>query len=131
MKPLAIPDGKERVRPVKAVLTRWSVEGITIQEILDKSPGQLTIPEFFAYMHIRNVWDATAGSRIRQFATEAGRALMDGLEEGQVGPAFPVTLIDRLTELNDGSMQRTKEVRQEVTVLLPEGEPDGQPERQD
>lgn len=118
------PDGKSELRPAKAVLMRWASTGMTIEQILDRKNNELTLPEFVAFSLVRNVDRAPAGSRSAIAATEALRMVLDGLEAGQIGPVIPVTLIDRLTESSDGTVQRTKEVQQTVTMTLPSGTED-------
>ena len=118
-------DNKQEVRPIKAALLAWSVQGMTVQQILDKPVESMTIPEYAAYMHIRNIHDAAPGSRPRQFALEQLRMILDGLEPGQTGQIIPVTLIDRITE-SDGVVSRAREVemQQKVSLVLPQGEPE-------
>lgn len=120
-----LSDGKDKVRPVKAVLMRWALtEDLSVADILDKSTTTMSLPEYAAWMLVKNVEDATPGSRQRQQALEALRVIMDGLEEGQIGPQIPVTLIDSLIE-TDGVYSRKKEVQTQtkVSLVLPEAEP--------
>jgi len=118
------PDGKVELRPVKAVVMRWASTGLTVGQILDMDVRALTLPEYAAYKLVKNMYEAVDGTRPAQQAFEAFRMVVDGLEPGQVGPMIPVTYIDRLTESSDGTVQRTKEFQQTVTMTLPSGTED-------
>src|ERR1700730_9573890 len=116
---LQLPDGKERVRPVKAVLMRWALTGETVDKILEKEPRGLA--EDAAFKIVENIESAARGTANAMRAVVTLRLLMDGLEEGQVGPSIPVTLIDRVIQTNDGKPStRVQEVQ--ITGQLSAGQ---------
>lgn len=120
---LQIPDGKERVRPVKAVLMRWVVSGVTVDDILAERPN--SIQEFVAQQLVKNVKDAVSGTRVCQQATEALRMMIDGLEEGQEGIRVPVTIIDRVMQDAAGELTQSREISKTVQLTFEKEEENG------
>jgi hypothetical protein len=133
LKPLmALPEGKERVRPVKAVLLRWIATETTVDDIL--AERSLGLAEWTAVQFVKNVKEAKAGTPARRFCLEALRTMLDGAEDSELGIRVPVTLIDRVTQTGTDEPVRTQEVHQQVQLRLSEPEEyedDGQREDAD
>jgi Asp-tRNA(Asn)/Glu-tRNA(Gln) amidotransferase B subunit len=118
-----IPEGKERVRAVKAVVMRWITNAVLVDDILVVRPR--TVQEWAAQRFFVNCNEAKPGSRNAIVAAEALRKLIDGLEEGEAGQIMPVTLIDRIIHDNlNGGVTREQEIHQTVQLTLPEKQHD-------
>lgn len=105
---------KLRIRAVHAVMMRWVVEGVTVDEILREQP--LTLQEFAAQRRVKDVFDAKGGSQASIKALDRLIVLIDG-DGTEDRPKSPVTLIERHIESPTGEVTKVKEVRQSVQLI--------------
>ena len=117
-------DEKLRVRAVHAVLMRWVIQGVSVDEILREHP--MSLQEYAAQCRVKDVFEAKRGTQASIKAVDRLIVLIDG--DGDDQPKSPVTLIERHIEGPDGGMTTVREVRQNVQLIL-EGDGDGQHER--
>jgi hypothetical protein len=111
--PLKDKAALQRVRAVHAVLMRWCVEGLAVDEILREHP--MSLPEFAAQRRVRDAFEAKAGTLASIKAVDKLILLIDG-SDGQEQPQSPTTFIERHIETADGETTTVREVRKSVVL---------------